>query len=114
VFNLCSLWVVIVAAEHLRDGLNRFDGYQFKTFHHDSEDTRSISSDNVRDIFEAADGSLWFATVEGLNRYQREDHSFKRYLHHSGTENSLSHNNIHMIAQDKSGALWLGTRAWPI
>ncbi|WP_237384479.1 hybrid sensor histidine kinase/response regulator [Sulfidibacter corallicola] len=51
------------------NGLNRFDGYQFKSFRHDPKNRFSLSNNNVTVLFEDAQGSLWIGTDGGLNTY---------------------------------------------
>ncbi|MCD9015539.1 two-component regulator propeller domain-containing protein [Parachryseolinea silvisoli] len=51
------------------DGLNRFDGYTFKTFHYDDRDPYSIGSNAVRCLHEDNQGNLWAGTGKGLYRY---------------------------------------------
>lgn len=40
-------------------GLNRYDGYTFKTFTRNSKDPYSIAENSVKDVQEDADGLLW-------------------------------------------------------
>ena len=51
------------------NGLNRFDGYSFKTFYHNPKDSTSISSNIVRTVLEDPNGRLWVGTFNGLNLY---------------------------------------------
>ncbi|MBT1689852.1 two-component regulator propeller domain-containing protein [Dawidia soli] len=51
------------------DGLNRFDGYTFKTFHHDERDPHSLGGNAVRCLHEDTHGNLWAGTGRGLYRY---------------------------------------------
>jgi signal transduction histidine kinase/ligand-binding sensor domain-containing protein/DNA-binding response OmpR family regulator len=51
------------------DGLNRFDGYSFKTFHYDDRDPYSLGGNAVRCLYEDVDGNLWAGTGKGLYRY---------------------------------------------
>ncbi len=43
-------------------GLNRYDGYSFKVFAHNSKDPYSLPENSVDDVQEDADGSLWVRT----------------------------------------------------
>ena len=45
-----------------QDGLNRYDGYSFKTFKHDPEDPTSISHNSILSMAEDKDGTLWIGT----------------------------------------------------
>ena len=39
-------------------GLNKFDGFEIVVYHHNSNDTNSISDDNVSDIFEDSNKTM--------------------------------------------------------
>ena len=62
-----------------QEGLNRFDGYQFKVFSNSLYDTNTISSSYVSSIDETSDGKLWLATGAGVSVFDKTTHSFKRY-----------------------------------
>lgn len=62
-----------------QEGLNRFDGYQFKVFSNSLYDTNTISSSYVSSIDETSDGKLWLATGAGVSVFDKATHSFKRY-----------------------------------
>src|SRR4029078_4943079 len=42
-----------------RDGLNRFDGYNFKVFRFDMNNPKSLSGDFVHTIQETDNGNIW-------------------------------------------------------
>src|SRR5687767_10421750 len=44
------------------DGLNLYDGYDFRIFRHNQHDSTSISNNNVRWITEDADSNIWIGT----------------------------------------------------
>lgn len=51
------------------DGLNRYDGYQFKIFRHIPFDSTSLSDNFIHCLYESHDGRLWIGTDDGLNIY---------------------------------------------
>lgn len=84
------------------NGLNRYDGYGFKTFYNTS-DTLSIASNIVRKIIEDTKGNLWIATKNGLNAYHKKKELFRRY-------NRLLENlDIQDIQLDKEEKVWYRT-----
>src|SRR5512135_3509324 len=53
-----------------QDGLNRYDGYNFKVYKHDPDNPKSISYNSILSIAEDRDGYLWIGTWGGgLNRF---------------------------------------------
>src|SRR5262245_8520610 len=48
-------------------GLNRFDGYTFKTFQQNQRDTTSLSGNSIQRIFEVPDGRIGIITAETFN-----------------------------------------------
>lgn len=95
------------------NGLNRFDGYDFKIFYHDAEDSTSISNNVVRTILEDSNGYMWVGTLDGLNLYNRKTETFKRF----NTPQNIPNNRLdiqHMLL-DNGGKIWfnnLRTIGW--
>ena len=46
-------------------GLNRYDGYQFRIFRHDSKDPHSIGDNYIDEIFDGPEGKMWVALPAG-------------------------------------------------
>src|SRR3954467_6673476 len=62
-----------------KDGLNRYDGYQFVVFRHNPFDSTSISDSEISIVFEDSHGRLWVGTRGGgLNRFDRTHERFSR------------------------------------
>ncbi|NQZ07824.1 MAG: hypothetical protein HRT35_11740, partial [Algicola sp.] len=54
-----------------QDGLNRYDGYQFRVYRNDRDDITSLASNWVNALHEDNDGNLWVGTNMGLHKYDR-------------------------------------------
>ncbi|MCD8742252.1 ATP-binding protein [Mucilaginibacter roseus] len=59
-----------------KDGLNRFDGYTFKTFRNDPNDKNTLGSNFISTLYEDDQGILWVGTENGLYRYDGESEHF--------------------------------------
>ncbi|MFT5163459.1 MAG: signal transduction histidine kinase/ligand-binding sensor domain-containing protein [Alteromonadaceae bacterium] len=93
-----------------QDGLNRYDGYTFKVFVHDSQDSGSISNSFIRVLYEDSKGRLWIGTQGGgLNRFDAHTERFVSFKHDKADPHSLSHNRVQAIIEDQKGRLWIGT-----
>ncbi len=52
-------------------------------------------------------GYLWFATKEGVYKY--DGHQYTSYQHEPSNTNSVSLNWVETVLADKSGIIWIGT-----
>ncbi|MCW9065906.1 MAG: hypothetical protein OQJ78_06365, partial [Ignavibacteriaceae bacterium] len=108
------------------DGLNRYDGYEFRVYVNDPSDNTSISDNFISALYEDSYGFIWVGTVNGyFNRFDRKTEVFKRYFVNnffSTTKNpdtnfyeyplAFSRNQINTITsitEDNDGFLWIGT-----
>lgn len=66
-----------------------------------------LSQISVLKIFQDSKGFMWFATRNGLNRYDGSE--FVVYKHIPEDSLSLSDNNILSLAEDRNHNLWVGT-----
>ncbi len=63
-----------------------------------------LSDNYVRDIEQGSDGYMWFATLDGLNRYN--GYSFTKY---SLLDLGFSHDVFGYVKEDGGGTLWVKT-----
>jgi len=66
-----------------------------------------LSQNSVNLILKDRDGFMWFATFDGLNRY--DGRKFTVYRFQVGNSNSLSNNSVSALIEDASGNLLIGT-----
>ncbi len=55
-----------------RDGLNRFDGYTFKQYHHIEGDSTSLPHDVVSAFAKDSKGNIWIRTYDRISRIETE------------------------------------------
>ena len=108
------------------DGLNRYDGYDFRVYVNDASIPSSISDNFISALCEDTDGFIWVGTVNGyLNRFDKKTEVFKRYFVNDFFETIKNPatdfydyplafsrnqtNTITAITEDKDGNLWIGT-----
>ncbi|HQY21134.1 MAG TPA: two-component regulator propeller domain-containing protein [Ignavibacteria bacterium] len=91
-----------------QDGLNRYDGYDFKIFRSDSEKSCHLSNNIVNVIFEDSSGVLWIGTDDGLNIYDRKMDNMKR-VGISNFTSGINSETIRTIYEDNEKNLWIGT-----
>lgn len=92
------------------DGLNRYDGVDFKVFKYDESNPNSISGNNIRCLLEDSDGNIWVGTLNhGLNKYDYQTGKFTRYVHQKKDKKSLSSNETLCLFEDSEKRIWVGT-----
>lgn len=92
-----------------QDGLNRFDGYNFKIFKNDVRNINSLTGNVVKSLYEYKN-VLWIGTGNGVSRYNLETGMFENNKLPVEMVNSLR--NIHVTSLlCLNDTLWIGTRS---
>lgn len=93
-----------------QDGLNKYDGLEFKTYYNIPFDSSSLSSAHVTSMLHDSKGRFWIGTANhGLNLYIPEKDKFKSFVSKTGSKNTLLSNTIHIIYEGPGGTIWLGS-----
>ncbi|MBI4751073.1 MAG: protein kinase [Acidobacteria bacterium] len=93
-----------------QDGLNRFDGLDFKIYRNHPQDPTSLANNFVKVLYEDRQGTLWVGTDGGgLCRFDRKTERFQIFRHDPHNPTSLGADSIWAICEDATGALWVGT-----
>jgi hypothetical protein len=64
-----------------------------------------LSNEQIRGVAQDNYGFMWFATLDGLNRYDREKDAFIRYQQDPDDPRSLSHNIVRAVYEDRAGTI---------
>ncbi len=88
------------------DGLNRYDGYNFVIFKHDSKNPNSLSNNVVRSILEDFNGMIWIFPKHGkaIDKYNPRTNTFTHY-------NVVKRDDDFSpdIIEDKEKNIWINT-----
>lgn len=87
-------------------GLNRYDGYQFKTFKNDPRDPTSLIDDFITGIFELPDHKLYLETRGGPNIYDNVSERFIRDVKGYLKSININASAIRDIIKDDQGNFW--------
>jgi len=92
-----------------QDGLNRYDGYNFKTFKNSPSDSTSLNNNFIFSIYEDQDQILYIETQGGtLHRYYPETESFKVVVKDSIDLSLTRYSSVGALFYDQSGVKWTG------
>jgi len=92
-----------------RDGLNRYNGYDFEVFQHDKADSTTISDGYIRCISEDSEHRIWVGTTNGLNCFEQKTKTFKHYnINLSSHSNDL--NQIDCVLPTSGNKIWIGKK----
>ncbi len=93
------------------DGLNRFEGREFKVYRPDGFSLQTGKKFVVQGIVQAEDGSFWLAGgLHGFFHFDPVAGKFiGAYSFEDGRENWLASSNIKCVEKAGAGKLWVGT-----
>ncbi|HEX4299420.1 MAG TPA: two-component regulator propeller domain-containing protein [Gammaproteobacteria bacterium] len=92
------------------NGLNRYDGYTFKIFEHNSGDPNTPSGTLARALHQDSQGRIWLGTFSnGLDVYDPSTGSFRHFHHVPGDPNTIASDSIWSLGSLPDGRLLIGT-----
>ena len=93
------------------NGLNRYDGYEFRQYLNISGDSSSLKNNYISSTLIDNRGHLWVVTNECLNLYHYETDNFTRYPFIKVGENKRGIKRTPII-QDSEDNLWIGNSVY--
>jgi len=93
-------------------GLNKYDGYSFKYYLNEAQDSTSLSYEGIAYLYEDHSGYIWVVNNSsqiGLDRYDPRTDQFTHYTFNENDSSSLSNNQIFHIMEDENNRIWICT-----
>lgn len=87
------------------DGLNRFDGINFKVFKHNVANPYSLPSNYIELIFKDAGGDIWISTRRGVYQFDTNTEKFLKFK--PGANVLVS--NVSSMASGEKNIIWFST-----
>lgn len=93
------------------DGLNRYDGYQFKVFKNKLNDTLSLPNNRISAIQEDGNGRLWIGTKKGVYHLNQTNWQFLPLYYRVGSSRTTKKltNPVNSLLKGNNGALFICT-----
>lgn len=92
-----------------QDGLNRYDGYNFKIFKNNPSDSTSLTDNFIFSIYEDHSGVLYIETQSGtFHKYSPKSESFQIVNKDSIKLQGTKVNTVGAMLKESSGILWSG------
>ena len=96
------------------DGLNRYDGSEFKVFRNRPDDSTSLPHNYIYSIHEDGRQQFWVGTGQGIAQLDRTTGIFSPvyYIQQPGRQRERLSINANFISSDSQGNVWFGTNGW--
>ncbi|SDJ34188.1 Two component regulator propeller [Pedobacter sp. ok626] len=84
------------------DGLNMYDGTDFRVFNYNSENPNgSIGNNVIQDIKEDKKANIWISTIGGITRFEKITGNFYQYFYNQATKRSIAEKEYELaVAKD--------------
>ncbi len=97
----CLCFLTILQAKSYHSGLQT--QLQFRSLTIDN----GLSNNQVHSITQDSIGYMWFATANGLNKY--DGYNITQYIHRSNDSLTILSNDVNVVFTDSEGNLWAGS-----
>ncbi len=78
------------------DGINRYDGYNFKVYRHRLNDSSTLINNRITNIAEDDENRLWIGTKKGVSTWSNSTQRFSLVYYHPDTTTNDSRGLIDM------------------
>lgn len=93
-----------------REGLNSYDGYNFKHYQHTNLKQKSLLYNDIRHLaYDKKRDALWIGGERGLSRLDFSSDQFQHFYNSDSTKCNVRSNDIHSIYIDSKDRVWIGT-----
>lgn len=89
------------------DGLNRFDGHDFKVYKHIDNDPHSIVSNFINTLFVDTDGSIWIGTSNGICKFNPNTEEVQHFPVDFIDVTKLNGAHVSAIQKHADGSIWI-------
>ncbi len=91
-----------------RDGLNRYDGYEFEIYKADPQDSTGLQHNTIQCLLEDKAGNIWIGLRKGgFSILERKTQKFR--TNPLSKPLNWSEVTVQTIFQDQQGDIWIGT-----
>ncbi|WP_373598162.1 ligand-binding sensor domain-containing protein [Paraclostridium bifermentans] len=90
------------------DGLNVYNGYEFKLYTQQKDEEEGIANNYITDIAQDNSGNVWVATIGGLSKINIKTDKITNY-YKCNKHGNLSHNNVYDILISSDGKVLVST-----
>jgi signal transduction histidine kinase/ligand-binding sensor domain-containing protein/CheY-like chemotaxis protein/AraC-like DNA-binding protein len=94
------------------DGLNRYDGYEFKTFRNEINNQNSLSNNTVYSLEGDSSRNIWVGGNKGASVYDKSKGLFYpvRYKENEKSTTNVLKNVVHQIKEVSNGVVLMATQ----
>jgi signal transduction histidine kinase/ligand-binding sensor domain-containing protein/DNA-binding response OmpR family regulator len=85
------------------------DSKETTHFTHDPVDSKTLSNNQLRHVFEDSKGNLWVSSIFGLNIKKKGSDNFIRFYKEKNNPYSLNSNEVFYCFEDTKGNIWICT-----
>ncbi|WP_044205691.1 two-component regulator propeller domain-containing protein [Flammeovirga sp. OC4] len=93
-----------------QNGLHRYDGYEMKIYRSSSEESKSLSTNDINVIFEDDQQQLWVGTTHNVHIMNADGEHFRTLIPRSPFGTEAFAFEISSILQSQKGTIWVGTK----
>lgn len=90
------------------NGVNIYDGYNFKVYNHNPDNPNSLAGDPAFSVYKDKNNTIWVATLgAGLCKYNEETESFITYKHDPNNPYSIWDDSVQYVFEDQDSNFWV-------